>query len=145
MAQIRISLYLYFYMNDLQVSLSLTLSPFVPFCLSYAKVGLSQVKVVQMPSYNKTIQSIVTCAEPVRSKSSIVVPVIIRVDSHTGHMGKTIMSFTGCCCFSSQRQCHIYPVPAKPSAQFVRPHQHTHTHTMTLAQCLHSQLTYFVV
>lgn len=39
----------------------------------------------------------------------------------TGQMGKTIMSYTGCCCLSGQRRYHFYPIQATPSAEFVGP------------------------
>lgn len=44
---------------------------------------------------------------------------------HTGQTGKTIMSYTGCCCLSGQRQHCRYPTPTTPSAPFVKRFPHT--------------------
>lgn len=60
----------------------------------------------------------------------------------TVQIGKTIMSYTGCCCccccLASQRPYHIYPIPATPSAQFVRPCPHTLVTLMEHCVCPYS-------
>lgn len=121
------------------ISLSLYLSSLCPLFSITAKPQLVRAKLrwAQLHCLETTM-SIMTAGTP-RGLNPWSWCLWLSVWIHTGQIGKTITSYTGCCCLSGQRQYHSCPVSATPSAQCVRPCPHTLTGALV---CQHSSFSF---
>lgn len=96
----------------------------VVFHLSQPQLAWAKLRWAQLYCLETTV-SIMTAGTPLRSKSLILMPVIICVDSHRSNWKNNHEPHRLPLLLVRSETVSFYPIPATPSAQFVGPCPHT--------------------